>query len=234
MKTLNLDNAKNAVSNTGKGGSKGAAAKKAAAKAAAALAEKEAAEKAALAAEEAAKAAATATAGTAAVKKVSAAVVETLKAVTCDAGATTVSVKRHTLAGESKCAAIKRLMLTGKEDGSAYTKKEIAALVKDKHAGTESALLSTISTLYADMRRAGHNVRLTLERAHTRGFKAATVAVLKLRGAEVGGSKYTVAVTKGGAAAATAAAVESKEGEEEGDADTATRESAIEAGALES
>lgn len=103
---------------------------------------------------------------------------EALAGKTLD-GEIAVTIKRHTLKGESKCAAIKRLLMT-----PGMTKDKLIAEVEAAHGPLKD---STLNTIRADLKRTlGGLVVCTGWRTDAKEGKLATAAVAKLRAHELG------------------------------------------------
>lgn len=103
---------------------------------------------------------------------------EVLKGETLN-GTLETTIKRHTLKGESKCAMIKRLLMTEGE-----TRETIIAKVEREHGTLKD---STLNTIRADLKRTlGALVVAKGWRTDEKHGKLATAAVAKLRAHELG------------------------------------------------
>lgn len=102
-------------------------------------------------------------------------------------GTIDVIVKRRTLKTESKVGLIKRLLTT-----PGQTKDSITLAAMALHNGTEKALINTINTVRADLRRVvGDQVVATGWRTDDKAYKAPTAAVAKLRTHQIGGNAFS-------------------------------------------
>lgn len=101
-----------------------------------------------------------------------------------------VVVRRRQLKTESKVALIKRLLMT-----EGQTKESILAAALPLHNGSDKALVNTINTVRADLKRAlGGLVVAKGWKTDAKEGKLATAAVAKLRTHEVGVSAFSAAV----------------------------------------
>lgn len=98
-----------------------------------------------------------------------------------------VIVKRRTLKTESKVGLIRRLLTT-----PGQTKESITFAAEALHTGSEKALINTINTVRADLRRVvGAQVVATGWRTDEKSYKAPTAAVAKLRTHQIGGNAFS-------------------------------------------
>ncbi len=98
-----------------------------------------------------------------------------------------VVVKRRQLKTESKVGLIKRLLMT-----EGQTKETITRAAMALHTGSEKALVNTINTVRADLKRAlGGLVVAKGWKTDAKEGKMATAAVAKLRTHEVGTSAFS-------------------------------------------
>lgn len=112
-----------------------------------------------------------------------------------------VTIKRHTLKGESKCAMIKRLLCT-----AGMTREVLIAQVEAAHGPLKD---STLNTIRADLKRTlGGLVVCKGWRTDEKLGKLATAAVAKLRTAQLGEGYASVGLVVSQPAAPVEAPVE--------------------------